>query len=377
MSDHYDHEYILEEPGDFEEHRGYGVKGILVGMALGGFVLFGLVVGGRAAAGWIGGLAGFSGVPDETGEVLSGQAVILDVPSGASARQIGSLLVSSGVIASGSEFEAAVREREASSHLKAGGYELVAGSSLSSIVDILVTGPNVTTFRVTLVEGRRIGEAIADLARQSEFSEADFTSALLNGSVQSIYLPENIEGVQAWEGLLFPDTYEFFTDATPPEMLQRLANEMERRVSQLDWQPLRAKDFSIYQGIVMASIVEAEAGVDEDRPLIASVLFNRLDQGTLLQIDATVLYAMGERGTGLTLDDLEFDSPYNTYVTIGLPPTPIGAPGFSSLDAVSAPEESDFIYYVLTSSDGTHTFTVTYDDFLVAKDQAKADGIIP
>jgi UPF0755 protein len=127
----------------------------------------------------------------------------------------------------------------------------------------------------------------------------------------------------------------------------------------------------------MASMVEAEAGVDEDRPLIASVLRNRLEIPMMLQIDATVLYALGQRRTGLTLDDLEVDSSYNTYVTNGLPPTPIGAPGFASLSAVANPSDSAYIFYVLSSLDGSHTFTETYEEFLVAKEQARADGILP
>jgi len=241
----------------------------------------------------------------------------------------------------------------------------------------LIEGPNLSTFRVTIVEGRRIGEVLDDLARQSSFGREEFAAALLDGSVESIYLPESVQGVQAWEGLLFPDTYDFFADATPPEILQRLSNEMERRVGELRWEDFLDRGLSLYEGIVMASMVEAEAAIDEDRPLIASVLFNRLDARMMLQIDATVLYALGERRSGLTLEDLEIDSPYNTYRIDGLPPTPIGAPGFRSLEAVVAPAVTEFRYYVLTSPDGAHTFTATYEEFLAAKEQAKADGVLP
>ena len=296
MSDRYEHEILLEEPGYVEDRRSFGVKGVVVGLLLAGVVLLALVVGGRVATDWLSSLSAFGGPAAETADVVPGLAVVVDVPSGASARQISGLLVQTGVIASSADFERAVRDREASSQLKAGGYELISGMGLNDIIDVLIEGPNLTTFRVTIVEGRRIGEVLDDLARQSSFSQSEFVDALLSGDIQSIFLPDGVDGVQAWEGLLFPDTYEFFADSTPPEMLQRLANEMERRVSQLDWTPMRDAGYSLYEGLTMASIVEAEAAVDPDRPLIASVLYNRLDTGMMLQIDATVLYAMGRGG---------------------------------------------------------------------------------
>ena len=158
-------------------------------------------------------------------------------------------------------------------------------------------------------------------------------------------------------------------------MLQRLADETELRMERIDWTPVTARGFTVYEAMVMASLIEAEAGIDADRPLIADVIYNRLDSNTPLQLDASVLYAMGERGRGLSLDDLEFDSPYNTYRTAGLPPTPIAAPGFKSLQAVASPAGTDFLYYVLTSEDGAHSFFVDYDDFLEAKRRAKEQGI--
>ena len=377
MSDPYDHEVLLDEPGYPSERSSIGVAGIVVGLLVGGVVLLGLVVGGRAAADWLGGLTGLVESGDQSTEVTPGQHVQIGVPSGSSARQIGSILVENAVIASSSTFEGVVRSRDVANQLKAGEYEFISGMEIDTIVDVLIEGPNITTFRVMVVEGRRIGEVMSDLARQSAFEEPDFIAALVDGSVQSIYLPSEIGGIQAWEGLLFPDTYEFFGDATPPEMLQRMANEMERRVSQLSWDGVMGKGLSIYEAVIMASMVEAEAAVDDDRPLIASVLYNRLDEGMLLQIDATVLYALGQRSTGLTTDDLEVDSPYNTYGVLGLPPTPIGALGFKSLEAISVPATTDFLYYVLTAEDGSHTFTNNYDDFLAAKEQARADGFLP
>ena len=377
MSDLYEHEIVLEEPGEPSERPRIGVAGIVVGVVIVALLGIGISAGSQAASDWLSRLPGLGNRGDVTGEVVQGRQVALDIQSGASARQIGVLLAQNGVIGSSADFESAVRSRGAGAQLKAGGYELVGGMSLDEIIDILIEGPNQTTIRITITEGRRIGEVLDDLARQSAYTREQFATALVDGSVASVYLPDTISGIQAWEGLLFPDTYEFFPDASPTEILQRMANEMERNVGDLRWEGFRELGFTIYEGIVMASMIEAEAGIDEDRPLIASVLFNRLDEGMLLQIDATVLYALGQRRTGLTLDDLEIDSPYNTYATEGLPPTPIGAPGFRSLQAVTAPAQTEFRFYVLSSPDGSHTFTETYEEFLVAKEQAREDGLLP
>ena len=127
----------------------------------------------------------------------------------------------------------------------------------------------------------------------------------------------------------------------------------------------------------MASIIEGETRVDADRPQVASVIVNRLSVGMPLQIDATILYALDARGIGLTLADLEVASPYNSYTNLGLPPTPIGTPGKASLEAAASPPETDFIYYVLTSADGSHSFTDDYNQFLRWKDQAKSEGLFP
>ena len=349
-------------------------RGAITGLLVAAVVTYALVVGGAGLGNWVNRLGGLGGA-DQTVEVEPGRTVVVEIPSGSSARSIAGILVSNGVVPSAIEFESLVRTREAGSLLKAGTYELVTGTDLDEIVDLLIAGPPLDVFRVTVVEGLRLLEVLEVLALASRnYSEEDFTAALVSGDVASPYLPQGLESA-VWEGLLFPATYEFFGDATPPEMLQRLATEMERRLEGYDWSPVNARGFSVYEGLVMASLVEAEAGTDEDRPLIASVINNRLERGMPLQIDATVLYALDDRGRSPTLDDLEFESPYNTYRIAGLPPTPIGAAGAKSIEAVIEPADTDYLFYVLTSEDGSHSFFREYDDFLVAKQQADALGI--
>ena len=374
MSNGYGPELSPDDQEYAEERPLARVKGTVVALLVGAVVVYGLIVGGRVASEFVRGLGSFGAV-EEVIEVQPGRTVKVEVPVGSSARGIAGILVDNGVIRSAATFESIVRSREAGGLLKAGRYDLVTGTDIDEIVDILVAGPTVETFRLTVVEGRRIEEVLSDIGRQAGYFEEVLANALLDGEVRSAYLPDDVDGVAAWEGLLFPATYEFFSDATPEEILQRLATETERRMEKIDWEPARQRGISEYQVLVMASLIEAEAGIDEDRPLIASVIYNRLDGSIPLGLDATVLYALDERGRSLTLDDLEVDSPYNTYRVAGLPPTPIATPGFKSLEAVATPAETDYLYYVLTSEDGAHSFFAEYDDFLDAKQRAQEQGI--
>ena len=363
-----------ERADDGKDRRLIRARGAVTGLLVAAVVTYALIVGGAGVGNWVSGLGALGG-GDQTIEVEPGRTVVVEIPSGSSARSIAGILVTNGVVPSALEFESLVRTREAGSLLKAGTYELVTGTDLDEIVDVLIAGPTLDVFRVTVVEGLRLGEVLEVLAGSTRsHAEEDFTAVLTAGEVTSVHLPESLDGL-IWEGLLFPATYEFYGDATPAEMLQRLATEMEQRLEQYDWSPVNAQGFSVYEGLIMASLIESEAGTDEDRPLIASVIYNRLRRGMPLQIDATVLYALGERGRPPTLEELEFESPYNTYRVNGLPPTPIGVPGASSIEAVVAPADTDYLFYVLTSEDGSHSFFSDYDEFLAAKQQAEALGI--
>jgi UPF0755 protein len=331
------------------------------------------VVGGRRLANWAGGLGGAPDVTAPAGLIV-GSPVTVDIPKGSTARQIGVLLAERGIVSSAVAFELAVRSAGVAEQLQAGTYDLRTGMAAGDALDLLLAGPVDQAYRITVREGLRVGEILDSLAEQTPYSSEEFEQAL--GAVTSTLGLGGSDPV-SWEGGLFPDTYEISADASPAEILQRLATTMEERVGSIDWSALNDLGYDVRDGIVIASMVEAEAKLDEDRPLIASVVVNRLKIGMPLQIDATVLYALGERGVALTSKDLEVDSPYNTYVYGGLPPTPISAPGVASLRAAAAPAVSDYLYYVLTDSSGGHSFAATYEEFLAYKEQARRDGVIP
>ncbi len=359
----------------YEEPGGGGGRAIRVLLVV---LLAGAVAVGGAlyAARWAGGLLADNEPPTAT--VADGIPIQITIPRGASARAIASLLEEAQVVASARSFEAAVRDAGVAEQLGAGTYDLSTGLADEAAIAILLAGPAPEdVYRITVREGLRLGEVLTEISAQTSVTEDELAEALTGGLVASPFLPGEGAELTEWEGLLFPDTYEFSINATGADILQRLADTMVTRVDAIDWTEFDSRGFDRHDALIMASIIEAETRVDADRPLVASVMFNRLEMGIPLQIDATILYAMGERGIGLTLADLEIDSPYNTYQIGGLPPTPIGAPGRASLEALITAPDNDFVYYVLTSADGSHSFTADYEEFLAWKAQAKAEGLFP
>ncbi len=322
--------------------------------------------------------------PDETeAGVDVGEEIDIEIPAGASARAIATLLEDEGVIADASTFELAVRRSGRAADLKAGRYTLVAGADDDSIIEALVAGPTpVEVYRVTVVEGLDLGSMLDSLADQTPYSRAELDATLLDGGVFSSFLPEDelpagVPEIARWEGLLFPDTYEFRADATPEEILQRLARTLENRVGSVDWDDFEETDLTRYEGLIIASLIEREAKLDEDRPLISSVIHNRLAAGMQLQVDATVIYAIGENRGRVLESDLEVESPYNTYRIPGLPPTPIGGVRLASIDAAANPAETGFFYYVLADESGAHAFSVTLEEHNAKVAEARAAGVIP
>lgn len=347
------------------------VLGILATAAVVGVVA---VVGARRLATWAGSLGRITDVTAPA-DVVPGQPVDLEIPKGATARDIGAILAEHGVVSSSVGFEVAVRRRDVGSQLQAGPYRLETGMDADGALDVLLEGPIVETYRVTVREGLWIGEILETVAEQSPWSVDELAASLTK--VTSPLHEGEVSDPVTWEGLLFPDTYEFATDAMAEEVLQRMADTMVARVDSIDWAPLESHGLDRRDGIIIASMVEAEARLSRDRPLIASVIVNRLEIDMPLQIDATVIYALGDRGRKLSRSDLDVDSPYNTYRVVGLPPGPIGAPGLESLQAAAAPATTEYLYYVLTDAEGGHSFATTYEEFQRLKAKAKAEGILP
>jgi UPF0755 protein len=325
-----------------------------------------------------------SGISNESTVAVTiqeGLEVDFVVESGSTAKGIGEDLVDAGIINDAGGFESAVRAVGAGNQLKAGEYVLTSGSDYDTLVSILVAGPDpVEVKRITVIEGLTIEEILASLSEQTGYTTTQLAAPLLNGTVDSPYLPEEAPDGYAelvkWEGLLAPDTYEFRVDATPADIVGRMVDTLADRVSAMDWSTIEELGLEPYDGLVIASLIEKEAKLDDERATIASVITNRLEKGIALQIDATIIYALGENRGEVLNRDLEVDSPYNTYLYPGLPPTPIGGVRVASIEAAANPEETDYFYYVLISSDGEHGFSETLEEHNRKKQEAKDAGVL-
>jgi UPF0755 protein len=348
---------------------------VLTALAL--IVIAGFVIVGGAS--YLGRQVGLAIGDDNDGSdtpvnVVPGQEVTIDIPSGSSAQEIGAILAANGVVQSALEFEVAVRNSDAAADLKAGTYRMTTLMDPNEVVAVLVVGPVADVYRVTVIEGLRVEEILTSLSETTGIQYSEFEEALLSGDVTSSLIPD-ADSLTDWEGLLFPDTYEFARSASATSILQRLASTMEQRVDSIDWTAVESLGFTVYEGLIIASLIETEVLLDIERPLVSSVLHNRLELGMKLDIDATVLYAVGSRD--IADFNREIDSPYNTYLVNGLPPTPIASPGRASLEAAANPDETDFLFYVLSDLDGNHAFAATLDEHNANVARAREDGVLP
>jgi UPF0755 protein len=298
-----------------------------------------------------------------------GQEVTFTVARGQSSVEIGQNLRDAGVVDSVNRFRDAAQERGLDGVLKPGTYKLITGMSLDAVLEILAKGPS-TGVPFTVPEGFTVAQIVDTIAATDQFTKDELTKALKS---KDLIVPRRPKGVTSLEGLLFPDTYGIEPNDTAVGVIQAMLDQLEVVLSRYELSTAPRK-LSPYQVLIVASMIEREAKVETDRAKIAAVIYNRLAAGKRLEIDATVEYAVGH--SRLTASDLRSSSPYNTYVRVGLPPTPIAAPGEAAIRAALQPADGDWIYYVLATKEGEHAFTRSYQEFLRLKAKAKAEGLL-
>ena len=307
------------------------------------------------------------------------EIIQISIESGASASDISSQLASEGVISSQLAFELYLRNENLTDKLRAGDYEIPNNLEFSEITTILLKGPPLKTYTITIPEGLWISETLLSISSQTGFDYDLLKNSLLSGQVKStnLYLNDPSE-LYNWEGLLYPNTYQIDVESNGEEILQLMVDELESVTERLMNEYDLPSWISSYNELfTVASLVEAESKLQEDRPLVSSVVKNRLNDNMLIQIDATVLYALQKRKSQVLLVDLQIDSPYNTYKYLGLPPTPISGFGERSIKAVLETPENDYLYYLLTDKNGKMSFTNDYTNFINMKNKAKEEGVIP
>lgn len=297
-----------------------------------------------------------------------GSLRLVQLTPGMSARQIGHKLQRMGIIRRAWAFEWVVRWKGWSNRLKPGQYELHPGMSPVQIARIIAEG-RVATSWVTIPEGYTLRQIAHVLEERGVANAEEFLRLATNEGdtfKASFPLPKNLEGY------LFPNTYRFPRGTGARQAIQSMVSLLEREVYQKYREEIERSGFSFHQILTIASLIEREAKMPEDRPLISAVIRNRLGRGMKLEIDATVLYALGRHKSRVLYRDLEIDSDYNTYRRKGLPPGPIANPGIACIESALRPAEADYLYYV-ARPDGSHIFTRTLEEHHVAVAQARRE----
>jgi len=344
-----------------------GSLGILVALALGSIGTW------QARAWW----------ETETAPIASSVAaktVMVTIPSGSSAQSIGDQLLQAGVIRSKRAWQTWTRIQTFSSRqggFQAGSYEVSPQESLTEIGNKIWTG-KVVQAGFTIPEGWNIRQMATYFEEKKFFKAQDFLTAIQRfpstpAAQKYPWLPPNLPFV---EGFLFPDTYQIpVGTVTPEQMITVMLDRFEKAAlpiyqAQQSTNPLK---LSLLQWVTLSSIVEKEAVIPTERPIIAGVFTNRLEKGISLGSDPTVEYAFGITQTPenpLTLTQVRTPSPYNTYINVGLPPTPIASPGLASLEAALSPQATEYLYFV-ARYDGTHVFSRTLGDHESAQDKIR------
>jgi UPF0755 protein len=302
-----------------------------------------------------------------------GDAVLVAVEEGASARDIGRVLEREGVIQSSRLFEVVVGVTGVSASLEAGEYEFERNTPTVMVVQRIAQGRTASR-QVNIREGLRAEEIGELLEREGVVTKQEFLDAQVKDLYDEPFLAEISS--TSLEGYLFPATYEFARSTTAEQVVATLLRGFQDNVA--GRLQLEGQEMTLEQAVTLASVVEREAATADERPIIASVFLNRIRAGIALQADPTVQYALAQDPAsveqfgwwkeGLTFDDLEFDSPYNTYVYAGLPPGPIANPGFDAIRAVVQPERTDYLFFV-SRNDGTHVFAETLEEHLINVDR--------
>jgi UPF0755 protein len=281
---------------------------------------------------------------------------VVEVPAHKGIMEVAEILDDAGVIRSRVGFVLLALARGSFRSLKAGEYQIPPGTNTVKVLELL-EGGKVLQHLVTFQEGSTLGE----LARQLGIERLAPAEDILRVAKDAVFLKTLDIQADSVEGYLFPDTYQFVKGMTPEEVLARMVARMREKISPEILAEARHRAMTIHQLLTLASIIEKEAVESSEMPLISAVFWNRLKRDMPLQADPTVQYAVGKDRKRLTREDLQVDSPYNTYRRQGLPPGPIASPGRAAIQAAVRPAKVGYLYFV-AMDDRHHQFSTNLAD---------------
>lgn len=300
--------------------------------------------------------------------------IVVDIPTGSTVNNVADILKENKLIKNELIFKIYVKVSNNSSKLKSGKYLFNQTYSNNEIIKDLAKGKIYNEgIKITVPEGSTSKEIIDLLVKNKLGSDKKYEELINNPKEfygEFDFLKE--DKIISLEGFLYPSTYYFEEDESEKDILNDMLSAFKSQYNEKLQKKQKDLKISLWEVVNLASIVEKEAVLDEDRAIIASVFYNRIDIGMPLQSDATIQYAFKERKKSITYNDLKIDSPYNSYVKKGLPPTPIANPGIKSVEAVLYPDKTDYLYFV-AKIDGGNTYSKTYEEHVKNVEQYRID----
>ncbi|PIP29348.1 hypothetical protein COX27_01865 [Candidatus Kuenenbacteria bacterium CG23_combo_of_CG06-09_8_20_14_all_36_9] len=285
------------------------------------------------------------------------------IQKGETVNQISRKLFTNDLIKSQMIFQVYLYLRGWQSSVQAGIYMLTP-MNMAELAKTFVQGKVDNEISITLREGETLADLADELIKQKIINNKnDILNLTKVNNFKNDYdflknLPDN-----NLEGFLFPDTYRVYKDAAAEEVIKKMLDNFENKLTSALLTEIKAQNKSLYDILKMASILEKEIKNEKDGKIVAGILWKRLNNSMALQVDSSLKYIIGEKNNpSLTLDELAINSPYNTYKYLGLPPTPIGNPGLSAIRAAIYPEKSDYWYYLSAKETGGTIFAKTYDE---------------
>jgi UPF0755 protein len=301
------------------------------------------------------------------------QYAIIKIDEGDNLNIISRKLKEARIIQDRLGFKLMVVVFEKSTRLSYGWYKFKIYEDPREILKSLIKGRRLTV-KVSIPEGLKINETINAFRRHKD---TDINTTKLYSLTKDTNFIKKIGIKQpTLEGYLFPDTYIFYKGEKPENVIIQMVSRLFAIIKPSQKFKLKSMEFSAHEILIIASMIEREAMMDREKPIIASVIYNRLKKNIPLQIDATVLYALGIHKKRVMYKDLRVKSPYNTYRNRGLPPGPIASPGYQSIISALHPSRTNYLYYVATGR-GDHIFSKTYEEHIKAKKKVKRQNSTP
>lgn len=319
--------------------------------------IFLVLFGGLIVISWITGGVFYYTATHPLTDNINPALVSVEITPGMTLNKISTLLEKSDLVGNSLSFQLLAYLQKKQDQIQVGEYELSASMTPVDILKVVTSGKTVL-HAVTIPEGYRITE-IATLLEEKGLVKAEkFIQETKDRSLlQSFGIAEN-----SLEGYLFPETYRFSKNTSERKIIRRLLDVFHEKIKQHELiKRAESTNLSFHQVMTLASLIEKETGVDEERKIISSVFHNRLKKNMLLQTDPTVIYALVNFDGNIRKKDLSVDSPYNTYRYRGLPPGPIASPGIKSIVAALEPSVTDYLYFV-SRKDGSHQFSSNLED---------------